>query len=90
MNVPRLRHLLPAALAAAILGAGNALAATDGDWSFSYSGDTATITGYSGSSSVVTIPSSVERVEESGHFSVRTIDCAGILFPTRLFENTEG
>ena len=43
---------------------GRVLAYTDGDWSFSYSGDTATITGYSGSSSAVSVPSTVSRTEE--------------------------
>ena len=62
MNEP-IRSLL-FALLATLLGTGTALAATDGDWSFSYSGDTATITGYSGSDSVVTVPSTVTRVEE--------------------------
>ncbi len=47
-----------------LMAPGFSYAYTDGDWSFSCSGDTATISGYSGSSAVVTIPSTVTRTEE--------------------------
>ena len=51
-------------LAAAVsLGAISTFAYTDGDWTFTYSGSTATITGYSGSDTIVTVPSTVTRTE---------------------------
>lgn len=64
MNELPSRLLRASLVATLLLMGGYALAYTDGDWSFNYSGSTATITGYSGSSSAVTIPSTVTRTEE--------------------------
>ena len=49
MKEPHTRLLRASLVAALLLTEGRALAYTDGDWWFNYSGDTATITGYSGS-----------------------------------------
>ncbi len=55
-----------AILLAAALGIMTARAETDGDWTFTYSGSTATLTGYSGSSTSVTVPSTVSRRVKTG------------------------
>ena len=66
MNGLLFRLLLPGAFVSVLLVTSSSFAASarDGDWLFLYDNSTATIINYYGSSSSVTIPSTVTRIEE--------------------------